>query len=551
MATKTPGGKDTKRKVSDPEEEVLVLREKIRELEETLDAIRCGEVDAIIVGKDDSRQIYTLHGADLPYRALVENIQEGALTLSRAGIILYANSRFAGMVKMSPDNVAGTSILAYVCPEHRADMDEALRTILKKTCRMQIRIRQGTQSLPVLISMSPLSSDEDSRISVIVTDRRKDEERLQLLARMLDSVGDAVIAADTKNKIIYWNDAATKTYGWKPEEAIGRDLVDVVTPEMSRKQAQEIAARIARGGTWTGEYVVRHRDGHEFPVYANDAPVFDDDGRLMAIIGASHDITERKRVEDELKQKHNDLNAAYEEITSTQEELRRNVEELTKRGRQLQDALAEKEILLSEIHHRVKNNLTAFMSLLSLDGSYEETDAGRSLRKDLQNRARSMALIHETLYRTGKFSSVDMEVYLKTLVGQIAGTYAGKTEIHTPVHAEGIILDLARATSAGLIINELVTNSFKYAFPPGYDCRAVRGEPCTIGITLAPEDGTLVLTVRDNGCGLQPEIDPFATKTLGLKLVTFLARHQLRAEIAIQREKGTGFIFRLQKEDSA
>ena len=90
-----------------------------------------------------------------------------------------------------------------------------------------------------------------------------------------------------------------------------------------------------------------------------------------------------------------------------------------KRGR-FRDALAEKEVLLSEIHHRVKNNLTAFISLLSLGGTYEESEAGRALKKDLQNRAGSMALIHETLYQTGKFSNVDMEVYLNNLVSQIA-----------------------------------------------------------------------------------------------------------------------------------
>ena len=169
---------------------------------------------------------------------------------------------------------------------------------------------------------------------------------------------------------------------------------------------------------------MRHRDGHEFPIYASDAPVFDDDGRLIAIIGASHDITERKKAEEELKQKHEDLNAAYEEITATQEELRQNVEELMKREEELNETLAEKEILLSEIHHRVKNNLTAFISLLSLEGSYVDTPEGQALKKDLQNRARTMALIHETLYKTRQYSDVDMEVYLSTLVDQVVNSFS-------------------------------------------------------------------------------------------------------------------------------
>ncbi|MGB7789434.1 sensor histidine kinase [Methanoregula sp.] len=165
------------------------------------------------------------------------------------------------------------------------------------------------------------------------------------------------------------------------------------------------------------------------------------------------DITSRKRVETELMQKNEDLNGLNEELTATQEELRQNIEELSKREQDLNQALAEKEVLLSEIHHRVKNNLTAFISLLSLDGSYVDTVEGRALRKDLQNRARSMALIHETLYRTGKFSNVDMNVYLTTLIGQIAGSYAKSQEIRIDIDILGVVLDLSRASTAGLIIN--------------------------------------------------------------------------------------------------
>jgi len=265
----------------------------------------------------------------------------------------------------------------------------------------------------------------------------------------------------------------------------------------------------------------------------------------------------RMRAEEELKGRLNDLHAAYEEITSTQEELRQNVEELSLREQELVEsetnlrkALAEKEILLSEVHHRVKNNLTAFISLLSLDGSYEESEGGRALRKDLQNRARSMALVHETLYRTGKFSKVDMEAYLTPLVGQIAASYTNSARVLTVVDVQGMLLDLSRATAAGLIINELVTNSFKYAFPPGFDCFGVREEDCTIRVSLANEDGTTVLRVTDNGRGLPGELDPLTTKSLGLKLVKFLARYQFRAEIEVRADNGTEFIFRMNNAEA-
>ncbi len=149
--------------------------------------------------------------------------------------------------------------------------------------------------------MNALSPGEDTKISVVVTDRRKDDAQLRLQSLMLNAVGDAVIATDTDEKIIYWNAAATKIYGWKPDEILGHAFADVATPEIPKEEARWIAARFMKGEAWAGEYFIRHRDGHVFPIYTHDAPVFDDDGKLIAIIRASHDISEQKRVENELR----------------------------------------------------------------------------------------------------------------------------------------------------------------------------------------------------------------------------------------------------------
>ena len=270
---------------------------------------------------------------------------------------------------------------------------------------------------------------------------------------------------------------------------------------------------------------------------------------------------ERNRIEQELRQKNDELlnnnlqlTLLNEKLTAAQRKLRQYLEELTKSEQDLKrsetnlkEALAEKEILLSEIHHRVKNNLAAFISLLSLEGSSEDTPTGRMLRQDLQNRARSMALIHETLYRTKTFDQVNMETYMKTLLDQIAQTFKTKKPVMTSVDAKGIMLDIPRATPAGLIINELVTNSFKYAFPESFDSLAIRNAPPAISLALTRKEGAYMLIVRDNGVGLPSDIDLSKTKTLGLKLVNFLAKHQMHAMIEVNTTNGTEFVFRLRE----
>ncbi len=255
---------------------------------------------------------------------------------------------------------------------------------------------------------------------------------------------------------------------------------------------------------------------------------------------AVSDISDLKRMEEELIQRSADISAANDELIVASEELRGNEAKLIA-------SLREKEALLSEVHHRVKNNLAAFISLLSLDGTYEETESGRRLKKDLQNRARSMALIHETLYRTRKYSSVDMGVYLSSLTDQVAGTYQSSGEIRIIVDAGGISLDLARATPCGLIINELITNAFKHAFPVSFDVEAVRHESPSILVSLSLMDGMYSLLVRDNGIGIPETFDPAKAVSLGLKLVNFLAHHQLRATIDLSRKNGTEYLIRFRE----
>ncbi|MFA4848402.1 MAG: PAS domain S-box protein [Methanoregula sp.] len=486
-----------KREDLDLKKEVKNLREKVHDLEETLNAIHSGEVDAIIISKDDTRQIYTLDGADLPYRSLVENIQEGALTLSRTGMILYTNTRFAEMVGLPPQKVFGTSLLDHLCPEHHNDIEEALRGILRRTSRIHVRIRQGTGSLPALISMSPLSSDEDTKISVIVTDRKDDEDCIRMQARMLDAVGDAVITVDTGHRIIFWNEAATKTYGWKSEEILGHNIAEVVIPELSEKETRQILSQINARKCWSGEYLVRHRDGYKFPVHVIESPLLDDDGNLIAIINASHDISDQKRVDEKL-------------IASIQ----------------------EKDVLLREIHHRVKNNLQLMSGLLDMTRTRTDDEQARSILTDMMLKIQTMSQIHKRLYESKLFGKISLTGQIRDQVTGLSEIFSHKGhEIVYEINPEEIFLPVDQALPCALVVNEILSNAYKHAFKGR--------EHGTIGILIFQENGQIRITIRDDGIGLPADFDINHSNSLGLKLIRTLVQHQLKGTLTYTSQKGT------------
>src|SRR5918998_760254 len=147
-----------------------------------------------------------------------------------------------------------------------------------------------------------LLDNDVSRTADKVSERRRTEEGVLFQARMLDAVGEAVIATDVEGKVIYWNRAAEKIYGWFAEEMIGQALAEILVSEDLREQAAEIRSALREGKPWSGEFTVQRKDGSSFPVHVTDTPVHDDQGNLVGIIGVSTDITERKRAEAKLKE---------------------------------------------------------------------------------------------------------------------------------------------------------------------------------------------------------------------------------------------------------
>jgi two-component sensor histidine kinase/GAF domain-containing protein len=205
---------------------------------------------------------------------------------------------------------------------------------------------------------------------------------------------------------------------------------------------------------------------------------------------------------------------------------------------QVEASLTEKEIMLKEIHHRVKNNLQVITSLLNLQSSYIEDEKMAALLTESQTRVRSMALIHEQLYRSDDLARVDFKAYIQELTSYLLMSYHSQADgIRFQIACDEVFLDVTTAIPCGLIINELASNALKYAFP--------NGRSGVIGVEVAPESGAegeaqYRLSVWDDGVGFPDGLDFRHTKSLGLQLVNSLTQ-QLEGSLTLSRENGTAF----------
>ncbi len=205
--------------------------------------------------------------------------------------------------------------------------------------------------------------------------------------------------------------------------------------------------------------------------------------------------------------------------------------------RNLKHSLDEKEIMLKEIHHRVKNNMQLISSLLSLQASHIRDKAALDAFEISQSRIRSMMLIHENLYASKDFANIDFSKYISQLASHLSSSYGiGSKGIQLKIDVHGILLNMNHGVPCGLIVNELVINAFKHAFPKSQK----KKKKCFISVSMHQAGKKIELTVGDNGIGLPKTIDPKNSRTLGFQLVDTLVK-QLDGSLKITREKGTKF----------
>ena len=235
-------------------------------------------------------------------------------------------------------------------------------------------------------------------------------------------------------------------------------------------------------------------------------------------------LAERKRIQEGLETANDELERRVQERTK----------ELTQTNHKLAGLLDEKELLLKEVHHRVKNNLQVISSLLNLQADYIKDPAALQIFTESRNRVRSMALIHEKLYQSHDLARIDFADYIRSLTSSLLAGYAQKSsQVRISVEIEQMMLGVDAAVPCGLIVNELVTNCFKYAF--------TNGRPGQIQIAMVRQPGEqLRLSVADDGVGFPKDVDFRNTESLGMQIITTLSE-QLEGTVQMSNTAGTEF----------
>jgi PAS domain S-box-containing protein len=249
-----------------------------------------------------------LQASEAQFHAFGNTVADATFVIDGSSRIVYANDAVRRIFGYSPSELVGAP-LTRLMPERDRDhhlerMRRYVETGERHTRWEGVEVlglhRDGTE-VPLEITYGAFEKDGRQFLTGIardITERRRADDQLRFQARLLDAVGEAVMATDLNGRISYWNAAAEKLYGWTAEEVLGRDVLEVTPTSMSRDQAQEAMDQLGRGESWMGEFMVRDRDGRDFPVLVSDSPILNADGQMIGVIGTSMDITEQRRREE-------------------------------------------------------------------------------------------------------------------------------------------------------------------------------------------------------------------------------------------------------------
>lgn len=444
--------------------------------------------------------------------SITTNVSEGITRSTPKEGLIYVNDAFVSMfgydsrkeiLQIKPEQF-------YADQKHRWELVEKLKREgnLKNE---EVLFKRKDGSTFYALENSTITEEEDQiYIDAVINDiseRKLAEEALreseEKYRTILDNIEDGYFETDLHGNFTFINPAVERMLGYSEEELLGMNNREYMDDQNARKVYETFNKVYETGEPKKGfDWKLIRKDGGRIFVEASFNLRKDAEGEPIGFRGIVRDITNRKEKEEKIK-----------------------------------ESLREKEVLLGEIHHRVKNNLAVISGLLYLQAEKTDTEAGRNLLQQSQGRINSMAIVHELLYENHSFSSIDPGKYIEQLIVHISSNLSVRDkDIETNIQTGNLQLDMNIAIPCALIINELLTNAYKYAFT-GKD-------EGTIDVNIYRQDDQNILEVIDDGVGI-PDAhvkgEGEKDEGLGMHLVRILTQ-QLCGELTITNEKGSSFV---------
>ncbi|WP_321422527.1 PAS domain S-box protein [uncultured Methanobacterium sp.] len=449
------------------------------------------------------------------YQTIFENTSSATIIIEENKLISLVNMEFSALTGYIKEEIEGRMKWTdFFAPEDRLQMEEYhnLRRInpdyAPRNYEARLLVSDGAIRY-VYLTVAMLPGNQKSMMSILdMTELRVSkkaiEESREKFKSIFENAAEAIILFNCQGIIIESNYKIEEIFGFKKEEIIGQNFMNIASlMGMDYDQTKIVFNHLISGHELEQiEWTIQNKNGKEV-IFRVRPSIIKDKNSINGILLIMEDITELKTVENCLK-----------------------------------NSLEEKEILLREIHHRVKNNLQIISSLLSLQRIQVEDKQTADILWECQGRVRTMAMIHENLYKSQDIGYINFRNYVEKLLYDIFNSYhADKGSINLNIQIESLKMDIETAMPCGLIINELATNSIKHAFPDRNG---------TIRIELKSDGEFYVLSFADDGIGLPEDANPKKSKKLGLMVVKTLV-NQLNGLMEIERVNGTKFTIKFRE----
>lgn len=435
---------------------------------------------------------------------------------------VYFSPRWLALLDYAPDELAQhvNSWIAQLHPDEKDVVLEQIRRHLElhEPYDLEYRLRKKGGEYVWFHARGQAKWDEQGKAlrmagSMVNINQRKQneaalrqsEQRFRLLVEGVQEY--AIYMLDTQGNIVIWNSGAERNKGYSAGEIIGKNFSLFFSPEdVSAGMPQQELEHAKRDGRFETEGWRIRKDGTQFWAGVMLTAIIDENGQHVGFAKVTRDLTQRRQQEIDQK-----------------------------------NALQEKEILLKEVYHRVKNNLQVIRSLLNLQSRSLLDEEARVALLETASRVSAMALVHEKLYQSGNLAAIDLQGYIHDLLKQLQASWSSnRNDIQIVQHVTPVQIDLDRAVPLGLLLNELVSNSFKHAFPQNRQGK--------IEVSVLNVDDSTVIQVADDGIGFPDNIDQEKSKSMGLKLSHSLAGQLDGKLLMVRGEKGgTVFTARLKK----